>query len=63
MEFLIKHCRVCDSTKFRLSSLRPGDVFRMLILQYPIRCMECGKRNTVLLPLALKYRRNNPHTA
>jgi hypothetical protein len=51
-----KHCAMCYSTSFRLSKIRRGDVPRLLFLLYPVRCLECFKRASVFLLLAMKYR-------
>jgi len=51
-----KRCPMCYSNGFRLSKLRRGDVLRLLLLMYPIRCLECHRRSFVFLPLALKFK-------
>jgi hypothetical protein len=51
-----KHCSACCSSSFRLSKFRKGDVLRLLLLMYPIRCLECYRRSFVFLPLAGKFK-------
>jgi hypothetical protein len=53
---MLKCCPMCFSTSFRLSKLRRGDVLRLLLLVYPIRCLECYERSFVFLPIALKLK-------
>lgn len=38
------HCSACGSNAFRLSRFRISDVFRLLMLKYPVRCKDCRKR-------------------
>jgi hypothetical protein len=52
-------CRHCGSTGFRPSRLRKTDIFRLLILRYPIRCRDCQQRKFVSFPVALKVRHDN----
>jgi hypothetical protein len=51
-----KRCPMCYSTSFGLSKLRKGDVLRLLLLMYPVRCLECYRRSVVFLPLALRFK-------
>jgi hypothetical protein len=51
-----KRCPMCFSNSFRLSKLRRGDVLRLLLLMYPIRCLECHWRSFAFLPLAMKFK-------
>jgi len=44
-------CTQCGSQKLRCSRLRPGDLDRLLILHFPVRCRLCGNRDFVA-PLA-----------
>ena len=37
-------CPHCSSTHFRVSRLRRGDLLRLLVLQYPVRCRDCRER-------------------
>jgi hypothetical protein len=34
----------CDSSNYRISKLRPSDIFRLILLQYPVRCRNCDAR-------------------
>jgi hypothetical protein len=40
-------CRFCPGHEFRRSRFRPRDVFRLLLLRYPVRCLRCRQRQTV----------------
>jgi hypothetical protein len=53
---MAKHCHTCFSSDFRLSRIRSGDILRLVLLTYPVRCRECLRRSTVFLPMALLYR-------
>jgi hypothetical protein len=57
---MTKHCPSCFSTNFRLSKFRRGDLLRLLLLLYPVRCLECYRRGYVTLPVAFAYR--GPHS-
>ena len=46
-------CAECASSDFRLSRFRWGDLERLALLQYPVRCRNCRQRTFVGLPLAL----------
>jgi hypothetical protein len=46
-------CTDCSSSSFRLSRFRWTDLERLALLQYPVRCRECGRRMFVGLPLAI----------
>jgi hypothetical protein len=37
-------CRLCHSSKFRPSRIRPNEFWKLLQLQFPVRCRNCGKR-------------------
>jgi hypothetical protein len=50
-------CRSCGSQEFRLSHLRRGDLSRLLILRYPIRCKICKERDFAFLGVAFYLRR------
>jgi hypothetical protein len=52
-------CKLCGSTKFRVSRLRLPDLSHLIVLHYPIRCRVCYKREFVSLLKALKIRRAN----
>lgn len=49
-------CHYCGSTKLRVSRLRGGDIVRLLLFQYPIRCRACRERDYAGLMLALGLR-------
>jgi hypothetical protein len=53
---MVLHCSKCQSTRFRLSRVRGSDLFRLCVLFYPIRCLECLGRSYVFLPVALMLR-------
>ena len=40
-------CIECSSTRLRPSRLRLKDLERLLLLQYPIRCRRCRRRDYV----------------
>jgi hypothetical protein len=40
-------CRVCPGREFRRSRLRVKDLWRLLILRYPVRCLRCRQRQSV----------------
>jgi hypothetical protein len=46
-------CRDCSSSSVRLSRFRWGDLERLALLQYPVRCRNCGRRTFVDFTLAL----------
>lgn len=50
-------CRLCGSTRFRLSRLRFPDLSELIFLRYPVRCRVCYKREFVNLFTALKIQR------
>jgi hypothetical protein len=37
-------CRLCYSSKFRCSHIRANEILKLLSLQFPVRCRNCGKR-------------------
>jgi hypothetical protein len=49
-------CHYCGSSKLRVSRLRVGDVVRLLLFQYPIRCRACRERDYAGLMLAIGLR-------
>jgi len=59
MQLFQKHCRLCSSTDFRLSKFRLGDIVKLVVLMYPVRCQECFLRSCAFLPAALRYRKAN----
>jgi hypothetical protein len=52
-------CKLCGSTKFRVSRLRVPDFSELIFLQYPVRCRVCYKREFVSLLAAFRIRRAN----
>jgi hypothetical protein len=55
---MAKRCPICFSSDFRLSRIRTGDIFRLVLLMYPVRCRECLRRGSVFLPIALLHRKS-----
>ncbi len=39
-------CKFCPGQSFRRSRLHFYDLIRFLIMRYPVRCLECGRRQT-----------------
>jgi hypothetical protein len=52
-------CKLCGSTKFRISRLRVPDLSELVLLQYPVRCRVCYKREYVSFLTAFLIRRAN----
>lgn len=52
-------CKLCGSTKFRLSRLRVPDLSELIFLHYPVRCRVCYKREFVNIFTAYGIRRAN----
>jgi hypothetical protein len=50
-------CKLCGSTKFRVSRIRVPDLSELVFLQYPVRCRICYKREFVNLFTAFRIRR------
>jgi hypothetical protein len=50
-------CKLCGSTKFRVSRLRVPDLSELVFFQYPVRCRVCYKREFVNLFTAFRIRR------
>jgi hypothetical protein len=46
-------CPECSYSNFRLSRFRTKDLERLLLLQYPVRCRQCQRRQYAGWPLAL----------
>lgn len=55
---MIKRCKQCGSTSFRLSRLRRYDFIQFLLLRYPVRCLGCLERSSISLFRARKFRRH-----
>jgi hypothetical protein len=47
------NCRECSSSRLRLSRVRWKDIERLLLLQYPVRCQRCQRRDYADLRWAL----------
>lgn len=52
-------CKLCGSTKFRVSRLRVPDISQLIFFRYPIRCRTCYKREFVSYFTALRVRRES----
>lgn len=52
-------CRFCGLSNLRTSRLRLGDLPRLVLLHYPVRCRECKMRSyvTVFSVLGLRHSR------
>ena len=46
-------CPYCGTPKFRISRIRFGDLPRLALLQFPVRCKSCRERFHVGLSLAM----------
>jgi hypothetical protein len=51
-------CRHCGSADFRTSHfrIRSSDLFRLLVLRMPVRCLNCHERAFTSLAQFLKLR-------
>jgi hypothetical protein len=47
-------CRSCVGRSFRRSRLKVKDMWSLLVLRYPVRCLSCSIRQTVSLPVAAR---------
>ena len=47
------NCPYCGSPRFRTSRVRLGDLPRLALFQYPVRCRLCRERFHVGISLAL----------
>ena len=45
-------CHFCPGTSFRRSRFRAKDLRRLLLFQYPVRCLRCSQRQYVSFTLA-----------
>lgn len=52
-------CKLCGSTRFRVSRLRVPDLSQLIFFRYPLRCRSCYKREFVNFFTALKIRRED----
>jgi hypothetical protein len=50
------YCQFCGSPHVRNSHLRPADIPRLSLLQYPVRCRSCDGRYFASIFAALKLR-------
>ena len=50
------NCTWCGSASLRNSRLRPADLPRLLLLQYPVRCRSCEERYFASVFFAIKLR-------
>src|ERR1039458_10185677 len=46
------HCSLCRLSNICAARLRPGDIWRLAIFQYPVRCRICGTRGYAWAPRA-----------
>ena len=55
---MVLYCRFCGLETFRpsLFRFRPSDLARLLVLQFPVRCMTCEQRTFASLNQFLKLR-------
>lgn len=51
-ERLERSCTFCGNMGFRRSRLRFTDLFRLLTLKFPVRCVRCGQRQYVAYGVA-----------
>ncbi len=51
-------CPNCSSPSFRLSRFREQDFGRLLLLQYPVRCLYCQCRRYAWLPALVLLQAN-----
>jgi hypothetical protein len=52
MSFRCSLCRLSNSCAARL---RPGDIWRLMVFQYPVRCRICGTRGYTWAPRAFFF--------
>jgi hypothetical protein len=45
-------CQFCRGRSFRRSTLRFKDLGVLMLLRYPVRCLQCSKRQSVWLSVA-----------
>ena len=50
-------CKLCGSSRFRVSRLRVADLSELVFLEYPVRCRVCYKREYVNFFTAFRIRR------
>ena len=45
-------CQFCSGQLFRRSSLRSEDLYQILLMRYPVRCLRCSQRQMVSFTIA-----------
>jgi hypothetical protein len=50
------YCHFCGLSKFRTSRFRRSDLSHSLLLQFPVRCLNCGQRTYASLSQFRKLR-------
>jgi DNA-directed RNA polymerase subunit RPC12/RpoP len=50
----VLHCPLCGGTIFHRSRFKMEDLIKLFLFQLPLRCHDCGERNYVNVPAALK---------
>jgi len=56
MEDMGAQCKFCRGRIFRRSRFKVKDLWGLLILRYPVRCLVCSKRQRVTVVVARKAR-------
>lgn len=54
------HCHDCGSTQFRRSHLRLGDLRKLILLRYPVRCAVCYARGFASILDAFSIKQKSP---
>jgi hypothetical protein len=50
-------CHDCGSKRFRRSHLRLADLGKLILFQYPVRCVQCFARGFISMPAAFSIKR------
>ena len=58
---MAKLCPACYSPRLRLSAFRSWDVARLILLRYPVRCLDCTQRSYLFLPRVLSLKPQPDH--
>jgi hypothetical protein len=45
-------CQYCSGQTFRRSRLRTEDLWQMILMRYPVRCLRCSQRQMVSFTVA-----------
>ena len=45
-------CQFCSGQSFRRSTLRSDDIGQILLMRYPVRCADCGRRQLASFAVA-----------